>query len=123
MTAWTRWSALVLAVLGGVALVTSLVGRHWLLALLAGVVLAGSLLEVRRSRPTAVRERARQDEEAAAAWPPQRLWELAAERGLDVGDRDDQVALVAELRRREPRLGLSRAVDLVRRLGSSPHAG
>jgi hypothetical protein len=57
MTAWTRWSALVLAVLGGVALVTSLVGRHWLLALLAGVVLTGSLLEVRRTRPAAVRAR------------------------------------------------------------------
>jgi hypothetical protein len=73
----------------------------------------GGVLDFRRTRPAAVRERAAADDAAAMSWPAEGVRELAAEKGLDPADSSNRVALVATLRRAEPRLSLLRATQLV----------
>jgi hypothetical protein len=105
--------SLVWAVAGVVMFVVALIARDWFFALLAALVVVGSALDLRRTRPAAARERAEQDDQAAAAWPPTRVRALADERGLDVASDRDRVTLIAAVRREEPRLGLLTAKRLV----------
>ena len=109
---WRRRLAVVWLIACGLALAGALVAENWFLGLLAVLAAVGAVLDLRRSRPAAARDRAVQDDDAAAAWPPERVRRLAADHGI-APDAGGRVALVAKLRRAEPRLSLTRAVQLV----------
>ena len=99
------------AALAAVVLVAGVVAGNWFWVLLAGLALVGELLGLHQTRPAAVHERSRQEAEALAEWTPQRLRQLAAEQGIDPGQ--EPVALIAALRKADPRLSLVGAKRLV----------
>src|SRR4051812_48303917 len=111
---WSRQLSLVWVVAGVVMVVIALIARDWFFALFVALIVAGGALHLRRTRPAAAaQERAEQDAQAAAGWPPARVRAVAGERGLDLTDDRDRVTVIAALRREEPRLSLLTAKRLV----------
>jgi hypothetical protein len=110
---WSRQLSLIWALAGVVLLILALIARDWFFALLAALIVVGSVLHLRRTRPAAARERAEQDTRAASAWPPARVRAVAGERGLDLAEDRDRVTVIAAIRREEPRLSLLTAKRLV----------
>jgi hypothetical protein len=98
-------------VLLAVLLVAGLVTNSWLWAAGAGLALVVGVLELHRTSPAAVRERAEQEAAALTEWPPERLRSLAAEHDID--PTAAPVALIAAVRRADPRLSLLGAKRLV----------
>ena len=91
--------------------------REWIRAALAvaafGVAVRGLRRVLRRGPSTADEQRRRVSRAAAPEWPAERLLGLARDRGVDIGTRDDRVALVKALRTADPRLSLLDAKNLV----------
>jgi len=108
---WLRWVEVGWTVAFAAVLVVALLDRNWFWVLLAGLALVSGLLGLRRTRPGAEQERGRQEAEAVAEWTPERLRALATERGIDPAA--DPVALIAAVRRADPRLSLVGAKRLV----------
>ncbi|MBB3675272.1 hypothetical protein [Modestobacter versicolor] len=109
--ALTWWLEAGWTVAGAVVLVAALVTGSWYWALLGRLVAVGGLIGLRRSRPGAVRERDQREAVAVTEWSPERLRALAAEHRVDPAG--DPVALIAALRRADPRLSLTTAKRLV----------
>ena len=108
---WSRWLEVAWTALAAVVLVAGVVAGNWFWVLLAGLALVGELLGLHQTRPAAVQERSRQETEALAEWTPERLRQLADEQGIDPGQAP--VALIAAVRKADPRLSLVGAKQLV----------
>ncbi|WP_380171458.1 hypothetical protein ACFEMC_20815 [Kineococcus sp. DHX-1] len=111
----TGWASLTVSTV--VLAIGYVLDREWIRAALwvaaFGIAVRG-LRRVFRRGPTTADERRRAVSRAAALeWPAERLLGLARDRGVDVGTRDDQIALIKALRTADPRLSLLDAKNLV----------